>query len=501
MSVPFSHIPQNLRVPLFYAEVDNSQANSGQQTQRALVIGQITGDGSAPAGVPFLSQGASDAIAKGGQGSMLALMVAAYRASDDFGELWCLPLADAAGATAAAGSIAFAGTPTATGVLSIYIAASRLTPAVTVPVSVSDTAASIATAVAAAINAAANLPVTAAVDGTTTSKVNLTARNKGLAGNDIDIRMNFGGAQAGEATPAGITVTITAMTGGATNPTLTTALASLGDEPFDFIVCPFTDTASLDALKALLSDSTGRWSWSNQVYGHVFTASRGTVGALTTLGNGRNNQHESILGFNDSPTPSWLWAADYAGAAAVALRADPGRPLQTIALSVALAPPVASRFMRTERNTLLWDGISTFTVAQDGTIALENVITTYQKNAFGQPDDSYLEVETMFLLMFVLRDMAALITSKYARVKLANDGTRFAPGSAIVTPSIIRADLIAEFRTLEDQGVVQGGDAFAQGLIVQRNATNPNRLDVLWPGALINQLRIFAVLAQFRLSA
>lgn len=501
MSVPFSHIPQTIRLPLFYAEVDNSQANTGRLNQRALVIGQITSDGSAPAGVPFLIQGANDAIAKAGQGSMLAMMAAAFRASDDFGEVWGLPLVDAVGGVAAAGSIAFAGTPTASGVLSIYIAGSKLTPKISVPVVLTDTAATIATAVVGAINATPNLPVTAAVDGTTTSKVNLTARNKGLAGNDIDIRLNYGGAAAGEALPLGITPTIVAMTGGATNPPLTPALANLGDEAFDFIVCPYTDSTSLDALKTLLNDSTGRWSWSNQLYGHVFTANRGTVAAQTTLGNGRNNQHESILGFNDSPTPSWIWAADYAAAAAVALRADPGRPLQTIALNVVLPPPVASRYQKTERNTLLFDGISTFTVAQDGTVALENVITTYQKNAFGQPDDSYLEVETMFLLMFVLRDMAALITSKYSRVKLANDGTRFAPGSAIVTPGMIRADLIAEFRTLESQGVVQGSDAFAQALIVQRNASNPNRIDVLWPGALINQLRIFAVLAQFRLSA
>jgi phage tail sheath gpL-like len=501
MSVPFSHIPSNLRVPLFYGEVDNSQANSGQLNQRTLIIGQITSDGSAVAGVPVISQGPSDAIAKGGQGSMLALMTSANRASDTIGELWYLPLADAAGALAATGSIAFAGAPTAAGVLSIYIAASRLTPAVSVPVLLTDTPATIAASVAAAINATPNLPVTAIVDATTTSKVDITARNKGLAGNDIDIRLNYGGSAASEATPAGIVPTIVAMTGGATNPTLTTALANLDDAPFDFIVCPYTDSVSLDALKAFLNDSTGRWSWSSQVYGHVFTANRGTLAAQTTLGNGRNNQHESILGFNDSPTPSWVIAADYVGAAAVALRNDPGRPLQTITLNVMLPPPLASRYQLSERNTLLFDGISTFTVAQDGTVALENVVTTYQKNSFGQPDDSYLEVETMFLLVYVLRAMRTLITSKYARMKLANDGSRFAPGSGIVTPSIIRADLIAQFRTLEYQGIVQGSDAFAQGLIVQRNPSNQNRIDVLWPGALINQLRIFAVLAQFRLSA
>jgi phage tail sheath gpL-like len=105
----------------------------------------------------------------------------------------------------------------------------------------------------------------------------------------------------------------------------------------------------------------------------------------------------------------------------------------------------------------------------------------------------------MFTLMYVLRFMQAAITSKFSRVKLAADGTRFAAGSNIVTPSIIKAELIAQYRDLEYQGLVQNGDAFKNGLIVQQNASNPNRVDVLWPGTLIDQLRIFAVLAQFRL--
>lgn len=494
-TVPFNNIPANLRVPLFFAEVDNSQANSGQQTQRALIIGQITSTGVATPNVPIISQGPSDAINQGGAGSMLALMTAAYRKADTFGEVWYLPLADAVASVAAAGSVALSGAPTAAGVISLYIAGT----VVSVPVGIADTPTTLAAALAAAITANPNLPVTAIVDVATVTKVDITAKNKGLAGNDIDLRLNYGGSAAGEAMPAGITATIVAMAAGATNPTLTTALSNLADEPFDFIVCPYTDSTSLDALKSAMNDQTGRWSWSRQVYGHVFAANRGTLAAQTTLGVARNNQHETILGFNDSPSPNWIWAADLAATAAVALRADPGRPLQTLALSSALAPPLASRFNLGERNTLLFDGISTFTVAQDGTVALENVITTYQKNAFGQPDDSYLEVETLFVLMFVLRDLAGVVTSTFPRMKLAADGTRFAPGAAIVTPSIIRATLIAEYQSLEFQGMVQDAAAFAQGLIVQQNATNPNRVDVLWPGTLINQLRTFALLAQFRL--
>ena len=403
MTVPFSNIPSNLRVPLFYAEVDNSQANSGAQTQRTLIIGQITATGNGVVNVPVLGQGKSDAQAKGGLGSMLALMTAAYKASDSFGEVWFLPLADAEGSVAATGTLLVAGTPSGTGVISLYIAGQLLS----FPVSTAEPAADIATGLAALVNSSSNLPVTAeATDAT----VKFTAKNKGATGNDIDLRLNYLGTAGGEVTPAGLTLTITAMAAGATNPVLDAALASLGDEAFDFIVSPYTDTASLNALKNLLNDKTGRWSYASQIYGHIFAAQRGTLSTLATAGNARNNQHESIMGFYDSPSPAWIWAADLAGTAAVALRADPGRPLQTLTLSTVLAPPAPSRFDLGERNTLLWDGISTFTVASDGTVAIDNLITTYQENSFGAADDSYLQIETLFLLMYVLRAQRSLVT-------------------------------------------------------------------------------------------
>jgi phage tail sheath gpL-like len=181
----------------------------------------------------------------------------------------------------------------------------------------------------------------------------------------------------------------------------------------------------------------------------------------------------------------------------VSCRADPAQPLQTVTLATVLAPPIQSRFQLTDRNTLLYTGVSTFSVADDGTVALENLITTYQKNSFGQPDDSYLEVETMNNLTFVLRQLKSVVTSKYSRVKLAANGTRLTAGNNVVTPNTIRADLIAQYQTLEEAGYVQGSAQFAQGLIVEQNAQNPNRVDVLYPAVLIDQLRIFALLMQF----
>lgn len=495
MTVSFNRIPSNLRLPLFYAEVDNSQANGGAQTQRTLIIGQMTADGNAVAGVPVICAGVSDARAKGGAGSLLHLLVQTYVAADNFGEVWVLPLADAGGAIKAAGSVLVASAPTAAGVIALYIAGTL----VSVPVASTDTAVTVAAAIVAAINANVSLPVTAAVDGVTAAKANLTAKNAGLCGNEIDIRTNYYGATNGEVLPQGLSLTITAMANGATNPTLTAPLALLGDEAFDFIVSPYNDAIALDALKSLLNDSTGRWSWSNQLYGHVFAAKSGTLATLSTFGNSRNNQHESVIGVNGSPSPSWLWAADLAGTAAVALRADPGRPLQTLALSSVLPPAQASRFAATDRNVLLWDGISTFTVAADGSVVLENVITTYQTNAYGEADNSYLEIETLFLLMYVLRAQKSVITSKFARMKLGADGGRYGPGSNVVMPSTIRAELVANYQELEAAGMVQNSALFAQSLVVEQDRTNVNRINVLWPAELINQLRVFALLAQFRL--
>lgn len=491
-TIPFKTIPQTLRLPGSRFELDNSRANTAQASQRALIIGQMTSAGVATPNVPIISGGTGDANLQCGANSMLANMVATYRANDSFGEVWYLPLSDAGAATAATGTVAFNSSPTANGTLSLYIA----DQVVTVPVTANQAASAIATAVAAAINLIPSIPVTATAS---TSTVTLTAVNKGLCGNEIGIQFNYYGTAGGEATPAGLTYTITAMSGGATNPTLTTALGNLGNMPFDFIVSPYTDAASLLALQNFLNDQSGRWSWQTQLYGHVFMAYAGTFAAQTTLGLTRNNQHETILGFYNSPTPSWKWASALCAASAVSVRADPGIPLQYMPLLGVLAPPVQSQFLDSMRQTLLYDGISTFTVQRDGTVLTENIITTYQTNAQGTPDNSYLEVETMFQLMLEIRTLQTMLTSKYARAKLASDASRPPAGSGLVTPSIIKADIIALYQEREAGGYVQNSGAFAQAVQVNKNTQNPNRVDILWPGTPVNQMRTFATLVQFRL--
>jgi len=490
MSVSFNSIPSDLKVPLFYAEVDNSQANTATSAMPRLIVGQVNDDAVAPE-IGKLTLVPSLSLAKGigGVGSMLAEMYETWRGIDAAGEVWCLPVK--ATGTKATGKVAFVGTATAGGQINLYVAGRR----VRATISSGATAAAAATALAAAVNAA-GLSVSAVA---TTGDVTLSCRWSGLSGNDIQLQLNRQGRVNGEFTPDGLTVTVTAMAGGVGTPDLAAAIAVLGDEPFEFLCGPWADATSLDAWKALMNDSTGRWSWSRQLYGHVYTASRGTLGELVALGDTRNDAHVTVYGFEKpSPDPVWRQAAAYTARQAVFISADPARPTQTGELNSITPAPAGERFMLLERQSLLSHGIAT-AYCSSGTQRIERAVTTYQKNDFGQADNSYLDSETLHQSAYIIRFLKGRITSKYGRHKLANDGTRFGAGQAIVTPAVIRAELIAGYYILEQMGIVENADAFAQYLVVERSLTDPTRVNVLYPPDLVNQLRVFALQYQFRL--
>ncbi|MBC3486722.1 phage tail sheath subtilisin-like domain-containing protein [Pseudomonas sp. SWRI50] len=490
MAVSFNSIPSDLKVPLFYAEVDNSQANTATSAMPRLIVGQVNDDAvAAEIGKLTLVPSLSLAKSIGGVGSMLADMYDTWRAIDPAGEVWCLPVK--ATGTKATGKVTVTGTATAGGQINLYVAGKL----VRATIANGATAAAAATAIAAAINAAGQSVSAVAATG----EVTLTCRWAGLSGNDIQLQLNRQGRANGEITPAGLTVTITAMAGGVGTPDLAAAIALLGDEPFEFLCGPWADATSLDAWKSLMNDSSGRWSWSRQLYGHVYTGLRGTLGELVALGDTRNDAHVTVYGFEKScPDPVWRQVAAYAARQAVYISADPARPTQTGELNGITPAPAGERFMLTERQSLLSHGIAT-AFAQSGAQRIERAVTTYQKNEYGQTDNSYLDSETLHQSAYIIRFLKGRITSKYGRHKLANDGTRFGAGQAIVTPAVIRAELIAGYFILEQMGIAENSDAFAKYLVVERSTTDPTRVNVLYPPDLVNQLRVFALQYQFRL--
>lgn len=507
--VGFNVTPANIKVPFFYAEFGAGSGGGVEQQNSLIIANTITAQPAVPVWCPTVAQ----AIALFGSGSIAAAMVEKYQSRDPAGALYVLPMADNGAAVVAAGSISTTGTATAAGVLALYIAGKSIPVAVTVGM----TGAQLATAVVAAITAwkssnGVTSPVSSVVDGTTATKVNLTAKNGGTQGNSIDVRLNYFGVQGGESTPAGITVAIVAMSAGAADPDITGLDAILGDVNYDFIAIPWSTPTQLNAVQTLMSDASGRWSFNRQDYGHVWAAKMdadATGATDITFGLTRNDRHVTVVSYEPSPPPPWEVAADYMAGAAPSLRADPLRPLQTLALPELLAPPKTGRYTWATKNTLLSSGMALMDYNPDGTCKILRAVTTYQKNAAGVPDSSYLDAETLYGLMAFVRGMKAAVATAFPRAKLADDGTNFGAGTTftnglpdqpITTPNGIRAVLISQYSRFVDAGLVEDVETFSRGLIVQRNTSDASRVDILLDPVMVSGLRVVAVLIDFFLS-
>jgi phage tail sheath gpL-like len=289
--------------------------------------------------------------------------------------------------------------------------------------------------------------------------------------------------------------------GGVGVPIFDQAIANLGEKQFEYVALPYTDSTSLNAWELEYGfEDVGRWGWRRQLYGHIFAARRDTYPNLLTFGNTRNSGVTSVMGVEmTSPSAVFDWVAAYVAKAQRALTNDPARPLQTLSLNTVKLAPLQDRFDTIEINSLATNGVATQKAGSDNQPMISRETTTYQLNLYGFRDDAYELVTTLATLARLIRNQRYAITSKYPRVKLADDGTRFGPGQAIVTPGIIKGELIAEYVQDMWDGLVENLQAFKANLLVERDPNDPNRVNVLYGPDLINQLRIFAVLAQFRL--
>lgn len=489
MGVAFNQVPTNLRPPLFYAEV-NSGLSFFSGNSKLLLIGQKLSGGAAAANVPQIVQ-LDDIEARYGAGSMLVDMIRVAKKNNQIGELWALPLADPSGA-AAVWTATIAGTLTP-GVAVLYVAGRRIEVGVTA----ADTVTTVAAAFAAAINAGfVDLdgqtylhPVSAT---SALGVVTITARHVGLVGNTIGIEKD----RIGDEGPNAALITIAVDTAGSGTPTLTTGLAGCGATEFDMIAFPYADATSLNAMRDFLG---ARWEPLQGLYGAAFTALLGNLSAQSTLGNARNDPNTHIMGYQGSPTPTWIWAAAIGAqvqahknlGADLSQAGEISRPMHTLILKEVMPPSdISKRWTTSDLQTLYYDGISGYHVTPDGQVAINRLISTYQTNAWGSPDATWLDVETRYQTAYALRYLKQIVTSVYARVALIPDNPGNLQGFA--TPTDIKSTIIHAYSRLVDAGVMKNKQLFADNLVVEQ-ASDPNRVNVYLPLDVANQLRIFAV--------
>lgn len=488
MPITFASIPSATRTPGVYAEFDNSRAVGGTPAKlsQTVIFGQQLTTATQDEGILTLVQSAAQAETLFGAGSQVADMVRAYKAANRHTPLYVVALDDEAG-TKATKTLTFTASSVKQGVVYLYIAGRRIT----VSVADSATAPAVAAAVVTAVNAyLPKLPMVA-TQGTDTNThiVTLTANHFGTCGNYIDVRLNYGN---GEVLPDGLACAIAAGATGATDPSYAAAITAMGDTQFDSIITGNSDDTPLDLIEAELAT---RWGPMVAKPGICFAAVRGAdLAADLALGAARNSKHTCLMSANQSPTPIWEIAA--AVAAADDGEPHPARPRQTLQLVGVLPGAATAQYAQSERNQLLYSGVSTYTTTI-GNCYIERLITTYRLNGAGVSDTSYLNVTTMRTLAYIRYATTQRIALRFPRHLLVADGTRFTPGQPVCTPSAARAELIALFTELESAVIVEGFEQFKADLLVEINADDPDRLDILMAPDLANALRVCGIQIQF----
>lgn len=482
ISIP--QIPQALRYPGAYIVVDGSQAGLGGDIPAVLLVGQKLAAGLAPAGEIVRLSGVKDAEAKAGAGSMLAQMAARYRKIDPALDLYMLPYADLLAGVQAAAPITVTAAPTGSGVLALYIAG-RL---VSVPVTAGDTVAQVATAIAAAITATgADIPVTAAaVAGVAT----LTARHKGTCGNGIDLRLSL----FGEAMPAGLGITLTAMTGGAGDPAPGDLTAILGPRWYRYIALGINDAATLAAWHA---ESQSHYLPPIQAGFRIFTAHRGDYAAAAAFGETKNYEHISDLSLELNPTSTWEAAAIVAAAAAPRLYNSPVESLEGTPLPGMIG---VSYHDWTNANSLLFKGMSIMQVAKDGQCSIKRLISMYQYRPDGSADDAFLDINTAEVMERIRYEQRIGAIKRFTGTAAAKTNEGFRPGLRITTVDDVRAYLLSLYQhtLMQEFGWVQEYAYYKEHLIVEQDPLNPSRFNFKDEPVLLSPYYILAGVGQFR---
>ena len=115
------------------------------------------------------------------------------------------------------------------------------------------------------------------------------------------------------------------------------------------------------------------------------------------------------------------------------------------------------------------------------------------------PDTAFLDVTTMRTLAFLRFGVRSMISTRFPRHKLADDGAKLPPGQPIVTPSVIKAAILELFGQWELAGLVEDPAQFADELVVIRSSSDPNRVEAQLGPNLMNQFRGLSAQIQFLL--
>jgi len=464
MTIQFDQIPAGIRKPGKYFEFNTKLAvrTLPGNEQKVLICAQRLPEGSVAALTPVQVFSDAQAAQYFGPGSMAHLMVRAAITANPYLDLTVVALNDLPETGYAAGTVTITTEEEAgKGTLILYVGSRKIE----VAISDGDSGSAVAAAIVSGLDRYPDLPVTAARN---VNVVTLTAKNSGSLGNAIPV--------AAACTAAGVTVDVTPMAGGAGDPDLALALTKAEAGQYQVIVSPYHAGQNADVLWAYLDRVSGPLE---QRPGIGVIAWTGALAAATTLAETINHGRVTLALLRGTRSLPWELAAAYG--AVIAGELDPARPLNTLELPGIHAPAIDQRLTRTEQEVCLHNGVTPIEVTSDGKVRIVRAVSTYTRDPEGNDDVSLLDITTIRTLDYVRKACRERIALRFPREKLSSK-----------TPPKVRSELLDVLKRLEELEIVEEVDANKDGLVVERNAADANRLDARIPADVVNGLHVFA---------
>ena len=108
-------------------------------------------------------------------------------------------------------------------------------------------------------------------------------------------------------------------------------------------------------------------------------------------------------------------------------------------------------------------------------------VSTYTVDAQGVADVSLLDITTIRTLDYTRKAVRERISLRFPREKLSSR-----------TPAKVRSEILDVLRKMEELEILEEVEANADGVIVERDLQDVNRLNARIPADVVNGLHIFA---------
>jgi phage tail sheath gpL-like len=334
-----------------------------------------------------------------------------------------------------------------------------------------------------------------------------THKLKGPIGNDVRLRVEMTGGTTGTATLGGAN-----MTGGATEQDIATALTTVVGKEYDLIglVC-----SSDDAEDGSASSNPGKLAADIESRNQGFSAKlqQAVVGINSALSDVKTG-----TGALNDETTQYIYClngesvgAEYAGAEMGArLKAEGEDPAvnrieeEYQAQLFGAADLSADEPTDPEVEDALNTGITIITYTDSGKLRPSRPITTYHKDANGDPDDRVLDTSVVTGSYAVAKDLRVNLPREFKGAKLSADlaAGEDAPPAGVVQERDVKGFVITRLRFFANAGVIKGDkldEAIANGsLIVQVDATDDSQINIVIPLTVFPPLAKMSVVVQHR---